>query len=894
MFSCNNCEFKSGTLVGYCRHFGEESFCSRTIPCVHVCCSHQFMTYAALRCHILRKHPSKSPLCRPSLELRDDFLFLCSAAGCVKDFQNRATLLKHLYQHLRSGVSVQCPFRRCGKLFQTTSSLSCHLSRNHGSKAKANEQVSLVPPNEIEGPEGATSVHDTGESMETAGPTNEPAYLELRQCAEHELALFYLKLEAKLMVPSSTVQVIAESILRVHNINRQVTLLKLREQLEKKMARRDASEIASEVDTENIFKAPCSLFSTEYKRKAYFKEILAYVAPINVRLGRDKYRRERSFQYIPILETLAKLLTSKEVAQFLYDPQPPGVEGELADITDGLICKSNSFLTSENVLQIVLYQDAFEVANPLGSARKKHKLVGVYYTLANFSIHNRSSRDHIQLALLCLESDLKQFGQEKIFGLLLNDLVALEKDGIHHGDSRVKGTVIAILGDNVGSHFIGGFQENFSLSNYFCRYCLITRIEFQHKPYLTGEKRTPANYNQAVSQAENSGLPFEGVKCASIFNKLDHFHVCNPGLPPCIGHDLFEGVVSYDMLLFLKYFAENKRWLTFQYLNYRIMNFKYKGADARSKPCEVNARSNKLGGEAVRTWVLFRLLPAMIGHKIQNGNDPVWRLYLNLRKIVDIVCAPVITEGQSAYLSIIIQEYLEDRWELFPSEPLKPKHHYMLHYASMQIHFGPLINVWTLRFESKHSFFKNCVRSSKNFKAVAKTLAEKHQLLQAFLYSEAFFGPDISFKSAIPFCAGEYSANVQACLAQFNLEPGTSVASRSVVWKGTDYTVGDFVALNLYKELCFGEISLFVVKNRASVFVAVKVYQANFLPHLHYYVLRETNTCSALPMSDLADYSPLPAYDIRAQKIIVLKHMIHGHHGGGAPGCGECSSELEC
>lgn len=44
------------------------------------------------------------------------------------------------------------------------------------------------------------------------------------------------------------------------------TLLKLRKQLEKKMARSDALEIEGEVDTENVFKAPCSLFSTEYTK----------------------------------------------------------------------------------------------------------------------------------------------------------------------------------------------------------------------------------------------------------------------------------------------------------------------------------------------------------------------------------------------------------------------------------------------------------------------------------------------------------------------------------------------------------------------------------------------------------------------------------------------------
>ena len=50
--------------------------------------------------------------------------------------------------------------------------------------------------------------------------------------------------------------------------------------------------------------------------------------------------------------------------------------------------------------------------------------------------------------------------------------------------------------------------------------------------------------------------PYEGIKFESIFNQLQFFHVCNPGLPPCLGHDLFEGVVAYDLPVFMKYFIQ--------------------------------------------------------------------------------------------------------------------------------------------------------------------------------------------------------------------------------------------------------------------------------------------------------------------------------------------------
>ncbi|KAL1268697.1 hypothetical protein QQF64_034060 [Cirrhinus molitorella] len=88
----------------------------------------------------------------------------------------------------------------------------------------------------------------------------------------------------------------------------------------------------------------------------------------------------------------------------------------------------------------------------------------------------------MQLVLLCREEDFRFFGQEKIFSPLVADLKDIEELGFETKDgSNLKGALIAISGDNLGSHCIGGFTENFSRSIYFCRYCLIDRDTFQKK-----------------------------------------------------------------------------------------------------------------------------------------------------------------------------------------------------------------------------------------------------------------------------------------------------------------------------------------------------------------------------------------------------------------------------
>lgn len=55
---------------------------------------------------------------------------------------------------------------------------------------------------------------------------------------------------------------------------------------------------------------------------------------------------------------------------------------------------------------------------------------------------------------------------DKIFNNLLSDLCELEERGISFNGKIYKGTVACIMGDNLGSHMIGGFKA-FQLSSIF-------------------------------------------------------------------------------------------------------------------------------------------------------------------------------------------------------------------------------------------------------------------------------------------------------------------------------------------------------------------------------------------------------------------------------------------
>ncbi|CAN7939906.1 unnamed protein product [Ixodes hexagonus] len=324
----------------------------------------------------------------------------------------------------------------------------------------------------------------------------------------------------------------------------------------------------------------------------------------------------------------------------------------------------------------------------------------------------------IQLLLLCKDD---HFGQDKVFAPLIDDVRKLEAGCVMvEGDTPIYGTVVAILGDNLGSHTIGGFTENFSKDTYICRFCLMKREEMFDKESLTGdlELRDPDNYNEAVKtlSVDNSLAACLGIKFDSKFNRLKYFHVCAPGLLPCLGHDLFEGVVSYDLALYLNHFIKQCRWLSIEELNKKILLFKFKGADANDRPPEISC-SKKLNGHAVQNWNLLRFLPLFLFENVC-VDEPVWELVLMLIEIVQLVCAPQITMPMIMRLKDLTEDYLSRRIELFPEASLKPKHHYLLHYPYLITQFGPLIRLWTMRCESKHSYFRQCLRNAQNFKNI--------------------------------------------------------------------------------------------------------------------------------------------------------------------------------
>ena len=804
--------------------------------------------------------------------------FVCNLQHCHLKFCSSRQLISHLKQHIKDGLKVKCPYIGCNSFYKVISSFSAHLSRKHRSQPLQDNEVSVA--NTSTNCDSLVLVQNENlpESSNSASIQDESNDLLFTQSMLKKYALHFMKMQYQFLIPESTVSkiiiemksLVKESV-QHFNVNRLKNIM-----------------LACNVDSskvDDVLKKYCdlpypetfSVLQTTYMRKQFFDKTFPCVLPVSMNLSTlHTDQPVHTFDYVPILKTLQFLFKDPTIRKDYFN-QPKTSLTLMKDFCDGELFKSNRlYCMHKYSLQIILFQDAFEVANPLGSAKKKHKLLAVYLTLGNILPHHRSKVSLIQLVLLCKEKYLtSESAYRSLFTPLKNDLLKLESQGIDLGfDKVVYGTIAFIAGDNLGSHWLGGFVTNFSTAKHFCRYCLKSKESFKNSPSTLGEPRTVANYNAAVRVIRT--LPNEnndGIKFSSIFNELKFFHVAYPGLPPCLGHDLFEGVVQYDFPLFVKYFVENK-WFDIKLINHRLTHFSFLFLDAYSSPPPLPLRCEKLPGNACQNWCLLRFFSLFVFDKVLDYENDVWRLYITLKKIVEMVCAPTISRVDLPYLKTLIVCYIDKRAESFSSSPLRPKHHYLLHYPGLILKFGPLMRTWTMHFESKHSYFKNVVRSCGNFVNLTKTLSHHHQRLQSCLLSEGLIASDITYGQSSSLT---FSTEVLSAMREMSIDIINSRFFVKVEFKGIAYCIGQCVVLQKTEsgDLLVGVIKCIVMKS-SQICLVIKRCLGLYFPALELYKLEPclSRSFACISLFQLRNYYPLSVYTKNGTDIIVLKYYI--------------------
>ena len=297
------------------------------------------------------------------------------------------------------------------------------------------------------------------------------------------------------------------------------------------------------------------------------------------------------------------------------------------------------------------------------------------------------------------------------------------------------GGLIAFLADTLAAHSVGGFKGSMSFSLRVCRTCMVTSEQIQE--CITDSScilRTPDSYFEQCSLLEG---PLKshfsttyGVNFLSVLEEVPGFSVIS-GLPHDIMHDLYEGIVPFELKLLLRHSVDSK-YITIHELSVRIENYGFDCNAPRLLDPSIIRGNDKIRQSASQMMTLCQHLPLIIGDKIPT-DDPHWKSYLLLLRICQISNSPVCSPDTIAYLRVLIEEKLHTFKSLYPNEKLLPKHHYMLHYPAQIERLGPLIQCWTMRQEAKLSFVQKVARLS-NYKNVCKTVAKKHNFWMCYQF----------------------------------------------------------------------------------------------------------------------------------------------------------------
>ena len=139
--------------------------------------------------------------------------------------------------------------------------------------------------------------------------------------------------------------------------------------------------------------------------------------------------------------------------------------------------------------------------------------------------------------------------------------------------------------------------------------------------------------------------------------------------------DLFEGVVSQDLLGVIRILS-SKKWFSIEQYNFCLKNLSFGDYESSDRPQSVptKLKDKKLAGKACSIWLHMRYFPLVVRMFVKDSDELVERL-----------TSSDFQEYEYVLLDELIINYLNERKvvaEMFPNlmgSP-KPELHYLTHY----------------------------------------------------------------------------------------------------------------------------------------------------------------------------------------------------------------------
>lgn len=267
----------------------------------------------------------------------------------------------------------------------------------------------------------------------------------------------------------------------------------------------------------------------------------------------------------------------------------------------------------------------------------------------------------------------------------------------------------------------------------------------------------------------------------------------------------------------------------------------------------------------------------LIGQRVP-PEEPAWQFLKDLKDIIEIIVCPIQTKESISYLQFKISEHRVLFKEVFPEHNLKPKHHYLEHYPHLIRQFGPLVALWSMRFESKHSFFKRVTRNIKCFKNILLSLAGKHQLHMAHnLQSCLNLKPSTVVSKVSNVRADILNNSILLFLRQKSIHVDTVPFARTVTCNGVRYQCGMILvhgAIGGLPNFC-EIIEMAILQN--TLFFIVRRMSGWYIEHFRSFDLKRSplKELELLELEELLDPYPLADYRVGGMHLVSLKRYIH-------------------
>jgi hypothetical protein len=644
--------------------------------------------------------------------------------------------------------------------------------------------------------------------------------------------------------------------------------------------------------------------NTDYKQSKFFRENLGLNAPVPVKLGeRFRVRNVKGKAtvkkvdvlgyYVPILKELENLLSMPEVADILNN-HGSNMATFIQDVSQGSYVSSHDFVqTHRNALLFCLYYDDYEVVNPIGTHRKKHKQSVFYFQLLNLPPEFRSRLSSIQLIACAKSGDVKEFGVENLLCDFVKGLQKLYEGvllNVAGSEKLCHGLLAYVVGDTLAAQMLGGFKEGVGTATKPCRTCEIShnqlpdsrldnsfvrRDEQEHRDRCTSlnglSKKARAYWSQEY-----------GINSKSLLLDIPGFSITK-GILHDPMHVLLEGVDRVSVKLLLYQLIMVDRLLTLEDLNTAITNFSYSCTDALDKPRIIEKENILPNGSmtqsAASMRVLMYQLPYLIGAFVPHDSEH-WMNFIRLLQINILTFSPCVSLKTICSLRALIATHNRYFCNLYPNATFIPKLHYLTHFPEQMRMFGPLRHQSCMRFEAKHGFVK--AKKWRNFKALEKSVAEYHQnwmCLQQmdvsggrannFLYR----GDEVKFGYSLKLEQLECVSELLACNPLLSsVIKNECLISPEIKVKGITYLCGS-VLVNEWLDGCepdLFEVQTIVVHDHSKYLVCDRLHVLQFEPYLNSLMVENTNKRIAVQLGDLYSVWPQIVHKSEGRKYVML------------------------